>query len=120
MVLKRDPQKMHKTIFEELRDSDLPRQEKTIERLMDEGLILVGAGGETTAQALTVLTFHLLNNRENFLELRAELDRIMPDPESSVSWQTLEQLPLLVRHIIMWSENWLMEIREPLLQKPTA
>ena len=92
---------MHKTIFEELRDSDLPPQEKTIERLMDEGFILVGAGGETTAQTLTVLTFHLLNNHEILLELRAELDSIMPDPESSVPWQTLEQLPLLVRHMMI-------------------
>ena len=68
---------------------------------MDEGFILVGAGGETTAQTLTVLTFHLLNNHEILLELRAELDRIMPDPESSVPWQTLEQLPLLVRGIVI-------------------
>lgn len=101
MIRKRDPQKMHKTIFEELRDSDLPAQEKTIERLMDEGFILVGAGGETTAQTLTVLTFHILNNREIFLELRAELDKIMPDPASSVPWQILEQLPLLVRHFMI-------------------
>ena len=91
---------MHKTIFEELRDSDLPPQEKTIERLMDEGFILIGAGGETTAQTLAVVTFHLLNNPETMLELRAELDKIMPDPESSVSWQTLEQLPYLVRQFM--------------------
>ena len=64
---------------------------------MDEGFILVGAGGETTAQTLAVLTFHLLNNPESLLELRAELDQVMPDPESSVPWQTLEQLPLMVR-----------------------
>ena len=64
---------------------------------MDEGFILVGAGGETTAQTLAVLTFHLLNNPESLLELRAELDKVMPDPESSVPWQTLEQLPLMVR-----------------------
>lgn len=92
---------MHKTIFEELRDSDLPPQEKTIERLMDEGFILVGAGGESTAQTLTVLTFHLLNNPEIVLELRAELDKVMPDPESSVPWQTLEQLPFMVRQLMI-------------------
>ncbi len=92
---------MHKTIFEELCDSDLPPQEKTIERLMDEGFILIGAGGESTAQTLTVLTFHLLNNPEIVLELRAELDKVMPDPESSVSWQTLEQLPFMVRQTMI-------------------
>ena len=101
LVRKRDPQKMHKTIFEELRDSSLPPQEKTIERLMDEGFILVGAGGESTAQTLAVLTFHLLNNPGVLRELRAELDEIMPHPESSVPWQTLEQLPFLVRLIMI-------------------
>lgn len=97
LARKRDPEKAHKTIFEELRDSDLPPQEKTIERLMDEGFILVGAGGETTAQTLAVLSFHLLNNPPVLGKLRAELDGIMPDPKLSASWQQLEQLPYLVR-----------------------
>jgi hypothetical protein len=34
----------HPTLFQELRDSDSPPMEKTVERLMDEGLILIGAG----------------------------------------------------------------------------
>ena len=67
---------------------------------MDEGFILIGAGGETTAQTLAVVTFHLLNNPETMLELRAELDKIMPDPKISVPWQTLEQLPYLVRQFM--------------------
>ena len=64
---------------------------------MDEGFILVGAGGETTAQTLAVLTFHLLNNPESLFELRSELDKVMPDPNISVPWQTLENIPLMVR-----------------------
>lgn len=38
-----------KTIFHELRDSDLPAEEKTLSRLSDEGEIITGAGSETTA-----------------------------------------------------------------------
>lgn len=68
---------------------------------MDEAFILVGAGGETTAQTLAVLTFHLLNNPERLLELRAVLDTVMPDPEKPVPWQALEQLPLMVRKTII-------------------
>jgi cytochrome P450 len=63
---------------------------------MDEGFILVGAGGETTAQTLAVLTFHLLNNPLVLRKLRAELDSAMPDPERQLPWQQLEQLPYLV------------------------
>jgi hypothetical protein len=46
------------TIFHELRDSDLPQSEKTVYRLADEGNILIGAGNETTAQVLAVMSFH--------------------------------------------------------------
>ncbi|KAK5142179.1 hypothetical protein LTR04_002316, partial [Oleoguttula sp. CCFEE 6159] len=97
LARKRDlsSEKMHKTIFEELRDSNLPPQEKTIERLMDEGFILIGAGGETTAQTLAVLTYHLLNNPPILKKLRAELIEAMPEPDTPVSWQKLEQLPYL-------------------------
>jgi len=86
----------HKTIFEELRESTLPPQEKTIDRLMDEGLILIGAGGETTAQTLAVLTFHLLNNPDKLEKLRKELVKAMPDRNVLLPWQKLEQLPYLV------------------------
>ena len=68
---------------------------------MDEGFILVGAGGETTAQTLAVLTFHLLNNPKYLIELREELEKIQPDPNIAVSWQTLEQIPLMVSIIHM-------------------
>ncbi|KAF7511511.1 hypothetical protein GJ744_004099 [Endocarpon pusillum] len=95
LARKRDPLKAHKTIFEELRDSDLPAQEKTIERLVDDGFVLVTAGGETTAQTLAVLTFHLLNNPDILCELRTELDQAMPDAAVLECWQTLEQLPYL-------------------------
>lgn len=63
---------------------------------MDEGFILVGAGGETTAQTLAVLTFHLLNNPQVLRKLQEELDHAMPDPEQQIPWQQLEQLPYLV------------------------
>jgi len=75
LARKRDLEKTHKTIFEKLRDSALPPQEKPIERLTDEGFIHVGSGGETTAQTLAVLSFHLLNNPPVLKKLQAELDQ---------------------------------------------
>ncbi|KAF4540590.1 Cytochrome p450 [Lasiodiplodia theobromae] len=84
-----------KTIFEEILESSLPPEEKTLDRLMDEGLILIGAGGETTAQTLAVLTFNLLHNPPVLQKLRKELDDAIPDPANMPSWQQLEQLPYL-------------------------
>ena len=85
-----------KTILEVLRDSDLPPREKEVRRLMEEGTILLGAGAETTAQTLSVLTFHLLDNPSILRRLKAELVQAMPDPDVSLPWHKLEQLSFLV------------------------
>lgn len=85
----------HATIFQALRDSHLPPHEKTDERLMDEGLILVGAGGETTAQTLAVLVFHLLKNPVALSKLTDELRTAIPDRRNHPPWQKLEQMPYL-------------------------
>ena len=37
------------TVFHEILHADLPDNEKTPERLGDEGIVLIGAGGETVA-----------------------------------------------------------------------
>jgi hypothetical protein len=82
----------HRTIFHELRDSDLPSSEKTVDRLCDEGQILTGAGSETTAKTLTTATFYLLQHKETLWKLKDEL-RQAPDVDT---WSKLSQLPYLV------------------------
>jgi len=96
-ILRHDPatEKNTNTIFHELRDSDLPPSEKTMPRLADEGNILIGAGSETTAQVLAVLSFHLLDNPDILARLREELDAVMPTLDTEVKWSQLEQLPFL-------------------------
>ena len=89
-------EKSSNTIFHELLDSNLPQEEKTLHRLADEGEILIGAGSETTAKALTHITYYLLQNRDILERLQAELKEAIPTPESQVSWSKLEQLPYLV------------------------
>jgi cytochrome P450 len=85
------------TIFQALLDSDLPPEEKSADRLQDEGQTLVGAGSETTAKSLAVITFYLLEDRQKLQKLRAELHTVMPTPTGPVSLTALEQLPYLVR-----------------------
>jgi cytochrome P450 len=85
----------HRSIFHELRDSTLPPEEKTIDRLCDEGQILTGAGTETTAATLYHLTFYLLSDKTILDTLRTELRTVMPTPQSPIFVTKLEQLPYL-------------------------
>ena len=54
------------TIFHTLLHSELPAHEKGLNRLSDEAFVLIIAGTESTANVLTVLTYHLLNNPKIF------------------------------------------------------
>jgi hypothetical protein len=85
------------TIFHELINSDLPPEEKTVLRLWQEGQTVVGAGADTTANTLTVLTFHLLDNPDKAARLKKELETVMPSPASRARLLDLEKLPYLVR-----------------------
>jgi cytochrome P450 len=84
-----------KTMFHTLRDCDLPPSEKTLQRFCDEGEILLGAGGETTAKALTTIIFYLVQNPALLSRLRQELQSVMPDPKSIPECKILESLPYL-------------------------
>ncbi|KAN0093577.1 cytochrome P450 [Hyaloscypha variabilis] len=92
---KEEEGKGHRSIFHELRDCNLPDEEKTVGRLCDEGQILTGAGTETTATTLTQITFFLLEDRGILEKLRSELRTVMPTKDSEISVTRLEQLPYL-------------------------
>lgn len=63
----------HPTIFHELLYSDLPEEEKTDARLGDEAQLIVAAGLITTSWALSVASFHIINNPAVLARLRREL-----------------------------------------------
>lgn len=83
------------TVFQELLNSNLPRQEKETLRLQDEAQLVVAAGVTTTGWALSVASFHIINNPPIFTRLRKELDQAVPDPNQSLNWTELEKLPYL-------------------------
>lgn len=87
---------MQKTIFDALTDASVPPQERRARRLEDEGLILVVAGTETTARALTLASYYIFRDRQLLLKLRNEIRAVMPTPTTETSWSELEQLPNLV------------------------
>jgi cytochrome P450 len=83
------------TVFQTILDSDLPEAEKTAERLKDEGQSLVGAGSETTAKTLSLVTFYLLRDKRMLRKLRQELQTVSTDGSTNIL-SRLEKLPYLV------------------------
>ncbi|KAJ9268666.1 hypothetical protein DTO212C5_5273 [Paecilomyces variotii] len=92
----REGKKAPGTIFQALLDSDLPPVEKEADRLQDEAQTMVGAGSETTAKTLTIVTFYLLQDKKKLQRLRDELSTIpmQPGPDEELLTQ-LDQLPYL-------------------------
>lgn len=84
-----------RTIFHELLVCDIPEQEKRLERLWQEGQIVIGAGTETTAWTLSAMLFYVLDDSEVLRKLQAELRAAIPDADDRASWSRLEQLPYL-------------------------
>jgi cytochrome P450 len=106
------------TIFQALLDSDLPPEEKSADRLQDEGQTIVGAGSETTAKSLAVITFYLVDDKKKLARLREELKTVMPSPTSPVTLTTLEQLPYLVRHFYLPPVvGWASKIKKKIKKK---
>ncbi|KKY24987.1 putative cytochrome p450 [Phaeomoniella chlamydospora] len=82
-------------IVSALADPNIPAKERTIDRLLDEGTTFIFAGTETSARALSVTMFHLLNNKSNLRKLRDELDTLPPRQGNAYSLSQLEPLPYL-------------------------
>ncbi|KAK2623556.1 hypothetical protein QTJ16_007110 [Diplocarpon rosae] len=85
----------YRTIFHEILASDMPASETRVDRLTQEGVILLGAGMETTAWALSVITYHVLANPAIHAKLQAELDGAFLRSGGKPSLSQLEQLPYL-------------------------
>ena len=84
------------SIFEELRDSEkLPSEEKSLQRLTDEGNVLLIAASETPAKVLALITYHLLANPNDLERLRMEIASLEPKPEANEQRPNLAQLESL-------------------------
>jgi cytochrome P450 len=86
---------LHPTIFHALIDSDLPLEEKGVERLTDEADTIIAAGQETLSLILTFITYHLLSNPTILQTLKEELAKAIPDPNVVTLEATLSNLPYL-------------------------
>ena len=86
------------TVFHEIMTSNLPNDEKTVDRMTQEALSVISAASETSSSVLATTIFHILSNPEIILRLQHELDEAIPNAEkmAMIEWRDLEKLPYLV------------------------
>ncbi|GIC86142.1 uncharacterized protein Aud_002505 [Aspergillus udagawae] len=75
---KKDTSTAKSAILESLANERIPAQERSMKRLVDEGLVITIAGTETFARALSVGLFYLIQNETLITKLRAEVAAAVP------------------------------------------
>ncbi|KAL9041934.1 MAG: hypothetical protein Q9214_003940, partial [Letrouitia sp. 1 TL-2023] len=87
--------KDRKTIFDEILESRLSKEDKKPLRLLQEAQNISVAGTATTALVLSHMSVYLLSTPRVLAQLRAELKRAIPNPAQPQSIRDIEQLPYL-------------------------
>ncbi|RDW56497.1 hypothetical protein BP5796_13138 [Coleophoma crateriformis] len=83
------------TIMPALINSTLPDSEKSPDRLFSEARVILFAGTDTTATAMSNIFYHLLSTPECLRKLKAELEGVMPNIHSTPDSSQLQRLPYL-------------------------
>lgn len=86
------------TIFNQLLDPDVTEGHvvPSVDDLKDEAFSIVTAAADTTGNAMTIGTFHILSNKTIYGKLVTELRGAFPDSSATLGYQALEKLPYLV------------------------
>ncbi|KAF7534875.1 hypothetical protein G7054_g5860 [Neopestalotiopsis clavispora] len=88
-------------ILSAFQDPSVPAAQKGIPRLVDEGMLFLIAGSETTARVLSRIMFQLLHDRNLLARLREELDGLVSRKAGGLtSAVDLESLSLLTAVIM--------------------
>lgn len=84
-------------LFLSICESSLPGCEKEVERLAQEGFVMIAAGGETTSRVLSMAIFHIVSNPSVLQRLQKEIMTVMPDATRRPSVKALDELIFLVK-----------------------
>jgi cytochrome P450 len=82
-------------IFREVINGDLPAEEKSLPRLVDEGQTMIAAGQETSSFFLQQASYFILADPNVHAQLKAELRDAIPNPAKTPPLARLEELPYL-------------------------
>lgn len=90
----------HPIIYHELLNPQKGHKIPSALSLKDEALLLVNAGVDTVSNTLIVGIINVLENREVYEKLKAELREAWPNMEDKKKFEELENLPYLVRFAV--------------------
>lgn len=91
-------------IIQALGDPRIPSEERGLVRLLDEGTVIIFAGTETSARALSVAMFHFARNKKLVEALREELNTLPLLERNEYALSQLEPLPFLVQFpLLLWN-----------------
>ncbi len=94
MAQGRKPEGQRTIFYDLLNNDELAPQDKTIERLENEGISLVAAGSNTVAHTLSCISFFVMSNKALLDKLQKELKPVFGKTQEP-KWSQLESLPYL-------------------------
>ncbi|KAL3712732.1 hypothetical protein TMatcc_001434 [Talaromyces marneffei ATCC 18224] len=91
-----DVEEKKSVIVSSLNDESIPPAERTVDRLVDEGTVILLAGTDTTSRSLAVTMYYLLSNPDCLAWMRHELETSLSFNKDHVyDLGQLEKLPYL-------------------------
>lgn len=92
-----DAEEKKSVIVSSLNDESIPPAERTVDRLVDEGTVILLAGTDTSSRSLAITMFYLLSNPDCLARMRDELESSLQLNKDHVyPLAQLEKLPYLV------------------------
>ncbi|RDX41687.1 high nitrogen upregulated cytochrome P450 monooxygenase 2 [Lentinus brumalis] len=85
-----------KDLFHYLNQEDLPDAPPVpIQQLVDDGVLAIIAGADTTSSAMTTIVYCLLTHPDVYERLQAEVDKYYPSGEDALSTKHHREMPYL-------------------------
>lgn len=96
-----DAEEKKSVIVSSLNDQSIPPAERTVDRLVDEGTVILLAGTDTSSRSLAITMYYLLSHPHYLARMRHELETSLPLNKDHVySLEQLEKLPYLVSPVL--------------------
>ncbi|KAL8939045.1 MAG: hypothetical protein Q9216_003574 [Gyalolechia sp. 2 TL-2023] len=86
---------LHPTLFHAVVQSNLPRDEKSVSRMVQEAMTVIGAGVEALANPLAITMFELLKDPSKIRKLKDEFATVDDNTQAFLCYDQIKGLPFL-------------------------
>jgi cytochrome P450 len=98
-----DAEEKKSVIVSSLNDESIPPAERTVDRLVDEGTVILLAGTDTSSRSLSITMYYLLRNPDVLARMRHELETSLSlNKDHIYALAQLEKLPYLVGLVLIF------------------